>query len=178
MNYHKLLFSTLIMAILAVNPALGMQKQSQFSDFKNQALSWISENKTVLIAGSCAAITAGLLYRYFTKPEPLEKQIQRNKRDLEKALAQKFDELKNDAPFITAHGGLRDLLLPNGKGYTAAYFMVKNQENELDKLIVICRDKSSNNAIAYQYAGKVLQPANQHEIQLLKLEAPTALIKR
>jgi hypothetical protein len=168
MNYHKLLFFGLLVGSLATQSAFGMQKQDQVSDFKNQALNWMTKHKTGLFISAGALLASYGLYKYFTKPEALEKRVKKNKNDLESTLKQKFAAIKNDAKFMDFHAGLLALTLPNNNGYVAGYIMVKNPGNQEYKFLVIFQDKADKkNLLAYRYAGQKLEHASQNEINYL-----------
>ena len=168
MNYHKLLFFGLLVGSLATQSAFGMERQDQASDVKNQTLNWMTMHKTGIFVSAGGLLAGYGLYKYFTKPEALEKRVKKNKNDLENALRQKFAEIKNDAKHIDFHAGIRALTLPKNNGYVAGYMMVKNQENQGYKFLVIFQDKADKkNLLAYRYAGQKLEQASQNEINFL-----------
>lgn len=169
MNYRKLLFFSFLASNLAFSGAFGMQKQGQYSDYKNQALSWIFQYKTEILVSSGLLLAGYGLYKYFTKPEALATRIKKNKADLEQALKEKFFAMKNDARYIVAHGGIRALTLQQNNGYVAGYVMVKSPESPQYKFLVIFQDKADRqNLIAYRFSGQNLEQASPKEIEFLQ----------
>lgn len=167
MNYRKLL----ILAVFGSQAVFGMQKQAQTINLKDQALTWICEHKTAVFAGGCTLFAGYGLYRYFSKPQALEKRIKNNKKDLEIALSQKFEAIINDAPFMDFHAGIRSLTLSKNNGYNAGYVLVKNPETQQYKFLVVFQDKTDKkNLISYRYSGKNLEQASPQEISYLQHE--------